>query len=273
MKLFSGLCTAFLLVLFSNTTHAETYYFHNDHLVTPQALTDKDQNVVWQAEYDPFGKATETVSEVEQNLRFPGQYLDRESGLHYNYYRTYDSELGRYTQSDPIGLAAGLGTYPYVKNNPVRLIDPLGLYTCVFVARGPSGGLFDTHAGVYASRGGAGGAGWFYDPAGSFGGEERPGGGLFDELLDQFNLDDYQAYHQSDGGITEMSCKDTTEEEERNMFELADRLGDPIGGFCANNVSDVVRGNPHFTQVGAWTFKPSTLMKETKASTATQPLP
>jgi len=126
MKLFSGLCAAFLLVLFNSTTYAETYYFHNDHLGTPQALIDKDQNVVWQAEYDPFGKATETVSEVEQNLRSPGQYLDRESGLHYNYFRTYDPQTGRYTQSDPIGLRGGINTYGYAYQNPVSNFDPDG---------------------------------------------------------------------------------------------------------------------------------------------------
>ena len=65
----------------SNGAQAATYYFHNDHLGTPQVLTDDEQNVVWEAEYDPFGKATETVTIVEQNLRFPGQYLDRETGF------------------------------------------------------------------------------------------------------------------------------------------------------------------------------------------------
>ena len=104
MKKFTALSTVLLAVLFSGAAYAETYYFHNDHLGTPQALTDKDQNVVWQAEYDPFGKATETVATVEQNLRFPGQYLDRETGLHYNYYRTYDPAIGRYISADPIGI-------------------------------------------------------------------------------------------------------------------------------------------------------------------------
>ena len=68
-------------LLFSVQTQAGTYYFHNDHLGTPQVLTDDTQTVVWKGEYDPFGKVTETVSTVEQNLRFPGQYYDQERGF------------------------------------------------------------------------------------------------------------------------------------------------------------------------------------------------
>jgi RHS repeat-associated protein len=61
------------------------------------------------------------------NLRFAGQYYDAETGLHYNYYRYYDPQSGRYITSDPIGLEGGLNTYSYVGNNPVFDIDPLGL--------------------------------------------------------------------------------------------------------------------------------------------------
>lgn len=82
-------------LVISVQAQAGTYYFHNDHLGTPQVLTDENQTVVWKGEYDPFGKVTETVSTVEQNLRFPGQYYDSETELHYNYFRTYDPNTGR----------------------------------------------------------------------------------------------------------------------------------------------------------------------------------
>jgi RHS repeat-associated protein len=86
------------------------YYVHTDHLGTPIALTDDAGTVRWKASYTPFGKATVEVNTVENNIRFPGQYFDAETGLHYNYFRDYDPEIGRYIQSDPIGLAGGINT-------------------------------------------------------------------------------------------------------------------------------------------------------------------
>ena len=109
------------------------YYIHNDHLGTPKALTDEAGTKVWLANHTPFGQAT--VDEdpdgdgqaVVFNLRFPGQYYDRETGLHYNYHRYYDPATGRYITSDPIGLEGGPNTYLYAQANPLRFSDPLGL--------------------------------------------------------------------------------------------------------------------------------------------------
>ena len=67
-------------------------------------------------------------------LRFPGQYFDRETNLAYNWMRDYDSAIGRYVESDPVGLNAGLNTYLYVNGNPLSLIDSTGKfsYNCGF---------------------------------------------------------------------------------------------------------------------------------------------
>lgn len=63
-------------------------------------------------------------------LRFPGQYADLETNLAYNHWRDHDAAIGRYVESDPVGLSGGLNTYLYVRANPTRYIDPSGLKTC-----------------------------------------------------------------------------------------------------------------------------------------------
>ncbi len=106
---------------------ASIYYYHVDHLGTPQAMTNSTGAVVWQADYEPFGKATVKVATVENNLRFTGQYFDRETNLHYNYFRDYDPSTGRYVEADPIGLDGGLNIYAYANQNPMMFVDPLGM--------------------------------------------------------------------------------------------------------------------------------------------------
>ena len=103
------------------------YYYHNDHLATPQKMTDSSGVVVWSADYKPFGEATITVSAITNNLRFPGQYYDAETGTLYNYFRDYNPFTARYIQADPIGLKGGLNPYRYVQN-PINFVDPLGLF-------------------------------------------------------------------------------------------------------------------------------------------------
>ena len=99
---------------------------HTDHLGTPQKMTDATQAVVWDGgASDPFMMSALPTT-PGMGLRLPGQYYDGETGLHYNYFRDYDPSLGRYIESDPIGLRGGINTYAYVGGNPVALNDPSG---------------------------------------------------------------------------------------------------------------------------------------------------
>jgi RHS repeat-associated protein len=108
------------------------YYFHNDHLGTPQVLTDGTGSVAWKAAYTPFGETVISIATVENPFRFPGQYYDQETGLHYNYFRYYNPQTGRYITPDPIGLEGGINLFAYVGNNPVNWIDTFGLSTITF---------------------------------------------------------------------------------------------------------------------------------------------
>ena len=112
------------------------YYYINDHLGTPQQLITDTGSVVWQAAYLPFGKAHANIDSITNNIRFPGQYFDIETGLHYNWNRYYDAETGRYVSADPLGLDGGINLYTYVGGDPVNWYDPEGLWKWGF------GGVF-----------------------------------------------------------------------------------------------------------------------------------
>jgi RHS repeat-associated protein len=104
------------------------YFYHNDHLGTPQKMTSASGATVWSARYKAFGEAeVDPSSTIQNNLRFPGQYYDQETGLHYNYHRHYDPRAGRYTRADPIGVRGGMNYYGYSESDPLNATDPFGL--------------------------------------------------------------------------------------------------------------------------------------------------
>lgn len=110
------------------------YWTHTDHLTRPEMVTNAAKQVVWKAKNLHSERAVVADTIGGYNLGLPGQYFDAESGLWYNGFRYYDSRLGSYTQSDPVGLAGGLNTYAYVGGNPVMGIDRLGLSAAGVVA-------------------------------------------------------------------------------------------------------------------------------------------
>ena len=110
----------------------DTLHFHYqlDHLGTPQELTAPDGEIVWSAHYRAYGQISRLdINKIQNPLRFQGQYFDPESGLHYNRYRYYNPDIGRYLTPDPVKLAGGINAYQYVPN-PTGWVDPLGLSRC-----------------------------------------------------------------------------------------------------------------------------------------------
>ena len=109
------------------------YYYHLDQLNTPRFVTNSKAEVVWENQADVYGYEEleadadfNKESSFTQPIRFQGQYLDEESGLHYNRYRYYSPKQQRFINQDPIGLVGGINHYQYAPN-PVNWVDPMGL--------------------------------------------------------------------------------------------------------------------------------------------------
>jgi RHS repeat-associated protein len=134
------------------------YFIQTDQLNTLRAILSNTNQVIWGWTSDPFGTTPANEDpdgngvKFTFNLRFPGQYFDSETGLHQNYFRDYNPKLGRYIQSDPIGLAGGINTYSYSRQNPIKFVDPDGLQVIA-----PGGGA--AGIGGFGGLGGFGGRG------------------------------------------------------------------------------------------------------------------
>ena len=122
-------------------TEITVRHYHCDHLGTPIALTDEQQNIVWAARLDPWGNVQEEFNpdNIEQSIRLPGQNHDKDTGLYYNRHRYYDPSIGSYINQDPIGWLGGINHYNYPLDAS-RQIDPLGLDPTRVPQRGPDVG-------------------------------------------------------------------------------------------------------------------------------------
>jgi RHS repeat-associated protein len=118
-------------VVFKTVAANALFYYHTDHLGTPIAMTEGSPVFVWRGEPRPFGDMQNPL--FPNNLRFPGQYFDAETGLHQNWFRDYAPKTGRYAEADPIGLDGGVNPYVYGSADPINSIDPMGLEDqCVY---------------------------------------------------------------------------------------------------------------------------------------------
>jgi RHS repeat-associated protein len=110
------------------------YWYQNDHLGTPIALTGSLGDTLYECQYNAYGQIInetyhqDDIDSLPDNpLRFQGQYYDEETKLHYNLNRYYDPFTGRYITQDPLGILGGLNSYQYAGSDPINWIDPLGL--------------------------------------------------------------------------------------------------------------------------------------------------
>jgi RHS repeat-associated protein len=134
-----------------NTATPATYWVSVDHLNRPVKMTTATKASVWDAIWQPWGGVHSLIvtGTAVFDARFPGQWFQTETGLHYNWHRSYDPTLGRYTQPDPLGFVDGPSVYGYAKGSPQRWVDRDGQNagTAIGVAiAGPAGAIIGSAA-------------------------------------------------------------------------------------------------------------------------------
>ncbi len=224
------------------TSPIQIYYVHADHLNTPRVIVNTANTIVWRWENThPFGANLPdedpdgNAQLFEYHPRFPGQYFDKETNVHYNYFRYYEPETGRYISPDPIGLAGGINIYGYGGQNPLGMIDPYGLETLVIINNNTP--IIGTHTGLIVGQGFNAA---LYDPAGSYRNLEKgSGAALYGKDV---NLKDYIRYQKLDGSNIRIFRFSTSPAEEELIKNRIETGGFNIPGSCAIDVSNALKG-------------------------------
>jgi RHS repeat-associated protein len=115
-----------------NTASPVTWFVHVDHLNRPIKMTNAAKAAVWDAAWLPWGGVHSITGAATLDARFPGQWFQLETGLHYNWHRSYDPSIGRYTQPDPLGFVDGPSVYGYARGGPQNLVDKDGRAVCTY---------------------------------------------------------------------------------------------------------------------------------------------
>ncbi|MGB7542463.1 MAG: RHS repeat-associated core domain-containing protein [Burkholderiales bacterium] len=214
------------VIITVNSGVAQIYYIQVDHLNTPRLIADSTGNTVWRWDQsEPFGSAppngdpNNTGNVFDLPLRLPGQYYDRETGLHYNYYRDYDPSIGRYAESDLVGLYGGLNTYAYGALNALAYIDPQGLF------RGP--------LSRWVNYGNWGGQNW---SGGQYGPQIPPNAAPPVDPMDSCFTDHDRCYSSFENGCLSAADKDKSRKAcNEQLIQCLGRLGPDPAYYCAYN--------------------------------------
>ena len=217
-----------------------TAYVWSDHLNTPRELTrvnGSNQHVsIWKWDSLPFGETVPNANPsnlgvMTFNHRFPGQYFDKETGLHQNWNREYDPKIGRYVESDPLGLVGGVNTYLYVGANPILAIDPRGLDLVVIV-----GGRRDGSANIFGHISiGVCGSGIY-----SFGTQTPYGSSIGGFITSQSTGNNPQATMRDQSVYV---VRTSASQDASALKSLMDAAKNTLGTFkdnCANRVADAL---------------------------------